>query len=485
MDLRSVVKKVVPTELFRKIEPLGHWGEAIAENIVFGFPGRGLKVIGVTGTDGKTSTSTLITQMLRSAGYKVAMMTTISVDYGDGKGEQDNPTRLTTMGSKDLLQKIKRIKQNNVDYLVLETTSHALAQHRVWGVPYYVSAMTNVGHEHLDYHKTFERYRDAKRMLFKQTNANKKGLQIGIANADDPSGDLFASDIANPVTYGIKKGDLRATDIKLTPNGSTYTARIAAGLENEDRRLKKIQTEKSPIPNPQSSILEVEEYKINCHLPGSFNVYNSLAAVGVGRALGLSKEQIEKGIDSLKSVEGRMTRVDEGQDFAVIVDYAHTPESFDKIFDELRPLTRGKMIAVFGSAGRRDEAKRAKQGAIAGKHCDIVVVTEEDDRDCDGLEIMQSIEHGALSMGKKTGKDLFLVHDREEAVQFAINMTQKDDMVVLLGKGHEKSILYNGPDAEKHRSEVQNDSDPKRVLKREYDEVSVARKAIKDKSSKK
>ena len=484
MDIRSVVKKIVPTELFRKIEPLGHWGEAVAENIVFGFPSRGLKVIGVTGTDGKTSTSTLITQMLRNAGYKVAMMTTISVDYGDGKGEIPNPTRLTTMGSKDLLQKIKRIKQNNVDYLVLETTSHALAQHRVWGVPYTVSAMTNVGHEHLDYHKTFERYRDAKRMLFKQTNANKNGLQIGIANADDPSGDLFASDIANPVTYGIKKGDLRATDIKLTPSGSTYTARIAARLENEDRRLKKIQTEKSPIPNPQSSILEVEEYKINCHLPGSFNVYNSLAAVGVGRALGLTKEQIEKGIDSLKSVEGRMTRVDEGQDFAVIVDYAHTPESFDKILDELRPLTKGKMIAVFGSAGRRDEVKRAQQGKIAGKHCDVVIATEEDDRDIDGQEILDQIASGAVESGKIIDKDLYLIHDREKAVEFAINMAKKGDIVVLLGKGHEKSILYNGPDAAKHRKEVQNDSDPKRVLKRDYDEVTVARTAIKAKNPK-
>ncbi|NDC96081.1 UDP-N-acetylmuramoyl-L-alanyl-D-glutamate--2,6-diaminopimelate ligase, partial [bacterium] len=292
MGARDMVKKLVPTRLFMAIEPLGHWAEAVVWNIAMGFPSRGLKVIGVTGTDGKTSTSTLITQMLRENGLSVAMMTTISVDYGDGRGEVPNPTRLTTMGARDLLQKIKKIKANNVNWLVLETTSHALAQHRVWGVPYGIAVFTNLGHEHLDYHKTFERYRDAKRLLFKQTNANKKGLRIGIVNADDGVASYFASDIANPMMYGIKNGEYRATNIKMTPQGSSYTVKT------------KDQT-----------------YHITCHVPGSFNVYNSLAAVCVGQAIGLNKEQIQKGIAGLKAVEGRMTRVDEGQDFDVIVDY--------------------------------------------------------------------------------------------------------------------------------------------------------------------
>jgi len=269
--------------------------EAVIEEIIAGFPAKGMKVIGVTGTDGKTSTCTLIAQMLRSAGFKVAMMTTISIDYGDGV-EHPNPTRLTSLGSAQLIKRLKQIKTFNPDWLVLETTSHALAQHRVRGVPYSIGVMTNVGHEHLDYHKTFERYRDAKKMLFKHVNTNKKGLRVGIANADDPSGELFAAAVKNPVLYGVKSGDMRATDIKLTPSGSTYVATIGQ-----------------------------ESYRITCHLPGSFNVYNSLACVGVGRAIGLSRSQIELGIASLQSVEGRMTRVDEGQNFDVIVDYAHTP----------------------------------------------------------------------------------------------------------------------------------------------------------------
>lgn len=449
MNIRSVVKKVVPQELFKSVEPYGHLVEAMAYQAKAGFPAKGLKFIGVTGTDGKTTTSTLITQMLRHSGKKVAMITTISVDYGDGQGEQPNPTRMTTMGAGPLMALLKKIRANGVEWVVLETTSHALAQYRVWGVPYSVAVMTNVGHEHLDYHRTFERYRDAKKMLFTQTNKNAQGLQTGIANADDPSGELFAAATKHTTLYGIQKGDLRATKIKTTPAGSTYAATIGG-----------------------------DTYDIVCHLPGSFNIYNSLATVAVGRTIGLTKEQIEAGIASLQSVEGRMTRVDEGQDFEVIVDYAHTPESFEKLFKEIKPVTKGRLISVFGSAGRRDEAKRAEQGRIAGKYCDIVIATEEDDRDIDGLEILDQIAGGAERSGKKREKDLFLVHNREEAVQAAIKMAKKDDVVLLLGKGHEKSILANGPKAAELRNELQDDDDPRRVIKREYDEVQVARNAL-------
>jgi UDP-N-acetylmuramoyl-L-alanyl-D-glutamate--2,6-diaminopimelate ligase len=183
-----------------------------------------------------------------------------------------------------------------------------------------------------------------------------------------------------------------------------------------------------------------ETYEVICHLPGSFNVYNALAAVGVGHVLGLNKKQIEQGIASLKGVEGRMTTVDEGQDFEVIVDYAHSPDSFEKLFEDLKPVVKGKLIAMFGSAGRRDEAKRAIQGELAGQYADEIVITEEDDRDIDGVQIMNEIAVGAEKAGKVQGKNLFLVHDRAEAIQFAINRAGKDDTVLLLGKGHEKTI---------------------------------------------
>ena len=451
MNIRSLVKKVVPVSLFKKVEPYGHRLEAVIMQTKAGFPARNLKVIGVTGTDGKTSTCSIITQMLRDAGYKVAMMTTISVDYGDGKGEQPNPTRLTSMGAAQIVRHLKKVKASGTEWLVLETTSHALAQYRVWGIPYSVAVMTNVNHEHLDYHGTFERYRDAKKKLFTLAGRNRRGLRVGVANADDPSGKLFAAEVANPITYGIKNGSLRAHNVDLSPTGSHYTAKI-----------------------------EDDEYQIECHLPGSFNVYNTLAAVGVGRAIGLTKKQIEQGIASLKAVEGRMTRVDEGQDFTVIVDYAHTPESFEKIFQEVKPLVDRKLWAVFGSAGRRDEAKRKAQGEIAGQYCDNVVVTEEDDRDMDGEAILEQIAAGAQASGKIKDQDLFLIHNRERAVEFAITEAQPGDVVLLLGKGHEKSILTNGPDAAKYRHMQQSDDDPRRVVKRPYDEVSVARATLKN-----
>jgi UDP-N-acetylmuramoyl-L-alanyl-D-glutamate--2,6-diaminopimelate ligase len=181
-------------------------------------------------------------------------------------------------------------------------------------------------------------------------------------------------------------------------------------------------------------------YDITCHVPGSFNVSNSLAAVGVGRTLGLTKQQIEQGIAALEGVEGRMTGVDEGQDFSVIVDFAHTPDSFEKLFRDLRPVVKGKLIVMFGSAGRRDEAKRAAQGKLAGEYADEVVVTEEDDRDIDGQAIMNEIASGAEQAGKARDRDLFLVHDRTEAINFAIGRAKKGDTVLLLGKGHEKTI---------------------------------------------
>jgi len=409
MNVRKVVKRVIPSGLFPAIEPWGHLLEAIIWHALAGFPARGMKVIGVTGTNGKTSTSFMIHKMLSQAGYKTGLMTTVA--YGVDDDIRPQIHHMTNVPVPELVQRLKWMKQQKIDWLVLETTSHALAQNRVWGVPYSIAVMTNVTHEHLDYHKTFERYRDAKRRLFKLANQNKNGLRLGIINAEDPSAELFASDVEHPITYGVGKGDLRAKNVRLTPEGSTFTAKAGE-----------------------------DEYDIVCNIPGSFNVSNSLAAVAVGGAIGLTKKEIEDGIAALKGVEGRMTNIDEGQDFSVIVDFAHTPDSFEKLFKDLKPVVKGKLICMFGSAGRRDEAKRAVQGELAGKYCDEVVITEEDDRDIDGQEIMKQIAGGAELAGKVRDKDLFLVHDRTEAINFAVKRAHAGDTVILLGKGHEKTI---------------------------------------------
>jgi UDP-N-acetylmuramoyl-L-alanyl-D-glutamate--2,6-diaminopimelate ligase len=410
MTFRRFVKQFIPRKLFKKIEPYGHLGEAILFNTIYRFPGRHLKVIGVTGTNGKTTTCFLIHRLMREAGFNVGLMTTIA--YGVGDDLQPQIHHMTNVTMPELMRRLTQFKQQKVEWLVLETTSQGLAQNRVWGIPFTIAVMTNVTHEHLDYHGTFARYRDAKRKLFKLCNQNRRGQRIGVINADDPSAQLFVADIKQPVTFGINHGDLKATNVSLQTGGVLYQ-----------------------VKRQEETI-----YSINCHLPGSFNVYNSLAAVCVGEALGLSRRQVEQGIAALKNVEGRMTKIYAGQPFTVMVDFAHTPDSFEKLFKDIRPAVKGKLIVVFGSAGRRDETKRAVQGELAGRFADTIVITEEDDRDADGQAIMQQIAEGTELAGKVIDKNVFLIHDRTAAIQYAINLAQKNDSVLILGKGHEKTI---------------------------------------------
>lgn len=408
MSFRTIVKKMIPTSVFRVIEPTGHLVEAMIMTTKYGFPGRKLKVIGVTGTNGKTTTSFMIHTMLHDAGIKSALITTVGYGIGDDIVHQKQ--HVTSPRAGVLQQRLKAFAEAGVEWVVLETSSHGLAQHRVWGVPYQVAVMTNITHDHLEYHRTFERYLEAKTKLFKI--ANKHGLKFGVANIEDPNFAAFLRYVDNKTTYGLKKGDIQAKNVDLRADGSSYTA-----------------------------IVGDDSYDINVKIPGEFNVSNSLAAIGVGRKLGLTKQQIERGIAALKTVEGRMNVIDAGQDFKVIVDFASTPDGYEKFFESMRPLVTGKLIAVFGSAGQRDETKRSKQGSIAGKYADIVVLTEEDNRDEDGMGIIKQIAEGVTSQGKKENKDMFIVHDREEAIGFAMTLAKnKDDTVVLLGKGHEKTI---------------------------------------------
>ncbi len=406
--IRKLVKKLIPTTLFKTVEPWGHLVEAVLANIRFGFPARSMHIIGVTGTNGKTTTSFMIQKMLSQAGIKTALMTTVA--YGVNSEITAQVAHMTTASAPLLQKRLREFKRQGVEWVVLETTSHALAQHRIWGIPYEIAVMTNITHEHLDYHGTFERYLAAKLRLF--TMAARRGKKFGVVNADDPSAKAFIDATPRSIAYGIAAGELKASHVKLESDGCRYEATIGT-----------------------------DSYNIHCNIPGEFNVYNSLAAVAVGRELGLSKQQIEQGIEALGGVEGRMTVVDEGQLFTVVVDFAHTPDSFERLLRDVRKATKGKLVTVFGSAGQRDEAKRAIQGEIAGRYSDEVILTEEDDRDVDGHQILEQIASGARAAGKTTDKDLFLILDREEAIGFALTRVKTaKDTVILLGKGHEKTI---------------------------------------------
>ena len=366
------------------------------------FPGKRMRVIGVTGTNGKTSTCFMIWKMLNEAGHKTGLMTTVA--WGVDKLEEQIE-HMTTVDTETLNKRMKKIAESGAEFLVLEITSHALAQNRIYGVPIEIAVMTNVTHEHLDYHKTFKNYRDAKRKLFKVA-------KYGVINEDDGSWSYFASDVDEYITYGINGGILKAEKIELAAEGVKYEVKEAD-----------------------------EKLKIRTHIPGKFTVYNSLAATAVGLKLGLTKKQIEDGILALVSVEGRMNRVNEGQDFEMIVDYAHTPDAFLKVFESVVPSKRARIISLFGGAGRRDESTRAERGEIGAKNSDIVIITEDDSRDEDRTLIAEEFARGAEKAGKIREKDLFVILDREEAIEKAISLAKKDDIVLVLGKGHEKTIL--------------------------------------------
>lgn len=376
-----------------------HVGKAALFGALKGFPAKRMKIIGVTGTNGKTTTSFMIWKMLNEAGRKAGVMTTV----GWGVDEiHEQMEHMTTVDVRLLNERIKKIADAGAEYLVLELTSHALAQHRDLGVQIDIAVMTNVTHEHLDYHKTFERYRDAKRKLFKKA-------RYGVINADDPSAGYFESDVEKYITYGIKYGDLQAEKVKLRPDGVEYS--LSDGL------------------------------KVKTRIAGKFNVSNSLACVAVGRRLGLSDKEITDGIYALTEVEGRMVKIDEGQSFTAIMDYAHTPDAFEKLLPDMKKATEGRLIVMFGSAGgRRDPSKRKPMGEIAGKYADVVVLTEEDDRDTPGEEILEMIAEGARESGKKDDKDLFKVLDRPKAILECCKMAKKGDTVLFLGKGNEKTI---------------------------------------------
>ena len=403
-SLKKTLKKVIPASLYQSIEPTYHLLTATAAATKAGYPAHNMRVIGVTGTNGKTSTCFMIHKMLTEAGLKAGLMTTVA--YGVGNDITPQVAHMTTVSAPLLQKRLAEFKKQNVEWVVLEVTSHALAQHRTFGVPIEIAVMTNVTHEHLDYHRTFERYLAAKTKLFKLAS------RVGIINADDPSAETFRQAIKRSVSYGLKSGDWRAQDINLSAHGSDYTA-----------------------------LIDGDSYHIHVNIPGEFNVYNSLAAAAVGREVGLTKAQIERGIAALAGVEGRMTVVDAEQPFSAIVDFAHTPDSFERLLNDVRNTTKGKLVVLFGSAGRRDEAKRAIQGEIAGKYADEIVLTEEDDRDIDGNAILSQIASGAEKAGKKREENLFLVPDRTAAINFAVSrVSSSKDTVIFLGKGHEKTI---------------------------------------------
>lgn len=382
----------------------------------YDYPGRDLVTIGITGTKGKSTTTDLITQLLTAAGRNVGMIST--VDFQIGTRRWANDTRQSTPEAPEVQALLREMVSVGCDTAVIEATSHALSPRwgRLVGCAFAVAVMLNIGHEHLDYHGSFEQYRADKCQLFALL-AERDGPTWAIVNADDPNHSHFfeaAPATATRLRYGLQApAEVRGQLLHSGPTGSLMHVDTPWGATD-----------------------------VVVPLPGRFNASNALAALTVALAQGIGLETATAAMAGVRAPRGRMVPIKAGQPFDVIVDYAHNPDSFEQIFTMLRPQVKGRMIAVFGSAGERDVAKRAIQGEIAGRMCDLLLLTDEDPRGEDREAIIAQIAIGAERAGKQPGSGYLCIPDRAQAIRAAFAVAQPGDLVLLLGKGHEGSIIY-------------------------------------------
>jgi UDP-N-acetylmuramoyl-L-alanyl-D-glutamate--2,6-diaminopimelate ligase len=380
----------------------------------FGHPSREVGVVGITGTDGKTTTSFILDHLLRTAGATTGMIGTVAIRIGDR--EDLHAARQTTPESSDVQRYLRQMADAGVDWAVVEATSHGLAMFRLDHVEFRAGAVTNITHEHLDFHGTVENYRRAKAILLERVAA-RGGLVV--SNADD-AGARAVEGYAGGATllrYSLQDplAEIRAEHLDLGEAGSRFTLTTQAFGQAE----------------------------VDFPLIGEFNVANALCAAALALGLGIPLSTVVQGLESAPGVPGRMARVNEGQPFSVVVDYAHTPDSLEKILRLLRSLhPDGRLIAVFGSAGERDREKRPRQGAVAAEFADIVIVTTEDPRFEDADAIIAEIVAGARESGQIDDARLHARTERQDAVDLAISLAEPGDCVLLAGKGHEGSIIW-------------------------------------------
>lgn len=384
----------------------------------YGHPSEAMTVIGITGTDGKTTTGYFVDAICRAAGMTTGIIGTVEVRIGD---ESDrHSTRQTTPESLQIQELLSRMRDRAVSAVVLEATSHGLAMHRLDSCGFDVGVVTNVTHEHLDFHGSVERYRDAKGQLLRFVDMSRERGKLGIAvinNDDDGARSIAHYCAGGEIVWcspsGCESAFVRSSGKRLMPNGSEFELQIGT-----------------------------EQRAVRIHLPGGHNIDNAVMAAGTGHALGVGIETIAKGLGSLRSVPGRMEHIDEGQPFTVLVDYAHSPEAIRGILGEARRLTHGRVLVLFGSAGERDIEKRSLQGAIAAELADFAIFSSEDPRFENPDQIIEEIARGASEAGARRGVDFECIEDRRLAIERILNRAEAGDVVVLAGKGHERSMIY-------------------------------------------
>ena len=386
---------------------------AILAALIYRFPAKNIRVIMVTGTNGKTTTCNMIARILEAANYKVAMATTIN--FKIGSREWKNMTKMTVVSPFALQKFLREAVRSGCHWLVLETTSHAIAQQRIWSIKPQICVLTNITHDHLDYHADFTQYRDVKAKIFKE-------CKTAIINMDDKSASYFLGlGIPKVITYGTEspenqrptKPQILAKKIILEPTGSLFT-----------------------VVTPDKQVA------IDLQLPGKFNIYNALAALAVAVEFKINLSLVKEALEKIESIPGRMEKVDLGQPFTVIIDYAHTPDALEKIYNTLKLSRAGQIISVFGACGDRDRSKRPIMGALAGCYADVVIVTNEDPYTEDPVKIIEEVASGVprgatTKNGMVPGKNFFKVLDRRAAIDKAFALAQSGDIVLITGKGAE------------------------------------------------
>ncbi|MBI5650550.1 MAG: UDP-N-acetylmuramoyl-L-alanyl-D-glutamate--2,6-diaminopimelate ligase [Chloroflexi bacterium] len=390
------------------------------------FPSRKLRVIGITGTDGKTTTCTLAASILAAAGHTVGAITTVGATIGDDT--LDTGFHTTTPDSPAVQNYLAQMIEAETEYAIIEATSEGLAQNRLDAVEFDVAVITNITHEHLYYHKTWENYRDAKAMLFRSLATafrKPRTAKIAVLNADDTARGVFDFLRAIPADEQI-----------IYSANPTYHLPLTCTF---------IQAREA-IHSPRGLAFTVEtpfgELEIESPLIGRYNVANILAAIGVGMARRVPFDAMRAGIARVRGVPGRMELIQRGQPFAVIVDFAHTPNALSAALDTAREISRGRVIVVFGCAGLRDVAKRAMMGEIAGQLADQIILTAEDPRTESLDAINAQIIEGLQRAGRREHADYFIINDRGDAIARAIQIARAGDVVLIAGKGHERSMCF-------------------------------------------
>lgn len=380
----------------------------------YGRPSQTMGTIGITGTDGKTTTSFIVDHVLRFLGAATGLIGTVAIRIGER--EEFHASRQTTPESSDVQRYLRQMADAHVDWAILEATSHGLAMFRLDDVRFRIGAVTNITHEHLDFHGSVENYRRAKAKLLERVG---RDAGIVVTNADDPGARLieaFAGE-ASFLRYSIhdRNADVAAVNVRRGVRGSAFEL----------------------MTGGQHVAL------VDFPLIGEFNVANALCAASIAVAAGFDIESVARALETTPPVPGRMARIDLGQPFSVVVDYAHTPESMAKVLQLLRELhSDGRLIVVFGSAGERDTEKRSLQGAVAARLADISVISSEDPRNEDAEGIISQIAAGARAAGAIDGSTLFSRTDRREAIRVALALARPGDCLLLAGKGHEASIIW-------------------------------------------